>query len=150
MRNFVSKIDQFCTFVLDETVTFVDPTFVRIQEALVITMGANPELMTPSEEGVLADFIGWVRRCKEDTRQGYVPHKLIFAYHNLSEGHSLAVVWTDSKRKLVTPANQTSPGSLPPSQVEEPVRKRGLELTGFRKGIPVWRRTTLSLTKKRV
>lgn len=111
MRNFSSSIDASCTYVLDDSTTFTDPAFVRIQRALMVSMGANPDTMTPSEEGVLADFIGWVKHnlevcCRLSMRgEGWDIGdvgvlKPVFTYHNLNEGHSVAVVWVDDKRKL--------------------------------------------------
>lgn len=92
MRNFTSIMSRDCVFAIGANDGFRSPTFVRIQEALVITMGANPEMMTPGEESVLADFIGWYMRCKEDF-SNEVPYRApLFAYHNLNEGHSMAVM----------------------------------------------------------
>jgi hypothetical protein len=113
MRHFTTKVATSCTYVLDDTTSMTDPAFVRVQQALVITMGANPECMTDSEERVLADFIRWVGQNlgrtvhpvdKIDqvgiyTLPDFVVNP-IFCYHNLSEGHSLVCIWSDSKGKI--------------------------------------------------
>jgi hypothetical protein len=99
MRNYSSLVGYDSVFTADANMSFTDPSFVRIQEALVITMGANPSMLTTSEERVLADFIGWLLHCKEES-VNTPPRAPVFVYHNLNEGHSLAVIWTDLKGKV--------------------------------------------------
>lgn len=93
MRNFSSVVSQSCTFVLDGRTRLGDPAFVRVTDALMITMGANPRSMNTSEEGVLNDFANWVVTNSVACRDGERVPNPVFAYHNLNEGHSLAVIW---------------------------------------------------------
>lgn len=68
----------------------------------MISMDANPDFMTPSEEGILADFIGWFMRCKNDAViRGVAPSNPVFFYANLNSGSSIVVLWRPTAIDLV-------------------------------------------------
>lgn len=113
MRNFSSRSTYSSTYVVDETTELGDPSFVRIIDALLISMGRQyPEQMVPSEEQALANFIGWFEENKARTLYSALPKSArsvredlmvvspTFVFHNLSEGHSVVVIWADSKGKI--------------------------------------------------
>lgn len=111
MRNFSSRSTFSSTFVVDETTQLGDPSFVRIVEAMLITMGSSPEMMTPSEVDVIVNFMGWFERNQGYTIYNALPKGAkdhgdlavvspVFCCHNLNEGHSVVVIWTDAKCKV--------------------------------------------------
>jgi hypothetical protein len=69
----------------------------RIWAALVLTLEATEGSLTPSEERVLADFLGWSVSVENDltraliTSGGYT-FAPCFSYHNINTGKSVIVM----------------------------------------------------------
>jgi len=100
MRNFSSMVGLTNSFAVDVRES-VDGNYINsCREALLITMGANPSMLTPSERGTLSDFTEWFLDAVEDDRKGIFPQKPVFFCANLHEGHSVVFVAVDSKSSL--------------------------------------------------
>jgi hypothetical protein len=62
MRNFSATVrNDELRFIDVERFGFTSTEFINCQHQLMAAMEANPNAMSPSEEAVLADFIGWAK-----------------------------------------------------------------------------------------
>lgn len=99
MRNYSTQVDLTNSFAISLDVSLSDTYFCECQAAIITTMDANPRSLSPSEEGVLADFIGWFEQAQGDDRHGLYPQKPVFFYANLNTGRNCVFVVTDCKGK---------------------------------------------------
>lgn len=90
MRHFTTRISTTDFFDVDSDVSFTSEIFLLYQRALLSAMNANSSELMPSEEAVLADFIGWLKDCKMELLDATPICKPVFVYANLNEGYSVA------------------------------------------------------------
>jgi hypothetical protein len=111
MINFSTVVSSASVFVLNEETSRGGPVFVQVVQALAITMGVNPDSLTPSQDEVFADFAKWVNHNKGASQADRKLPALLrshtkplvkpaFFYANLNEGHSMVVIWTNAEGKV--------------------------------------------------
>ena len=92
MRNFSSVVSRSNHFMVPANEPLDGEVILAFQRALIIAMDANPVFMTPSQEGVIADFTRWIEKGQSEAARSLPVLEPVFFYANLNLGHSVAFV----------------------------------------------------------